>query len=80
MANASEYAQMNLEAQRNNSGSDQYNDLAGIANSNMVGTDWQDEILGPGSSKIITSLLQVAPRETNLTSLHISAIKESWKY
>ncbi|MBB6461721.1 SusC/RagA family TonB-linked outer membrane protein [Flammeovirga kamogawensis] len=49
MANASQYAQMGLEAQRFADGSNEHEQLSYIANGNYSGTDWQDELLRQGS-------------------------------
>lgn len=49
MANASEYAQLGLEANRFAEGSDEYEQLKYVANGNYNGTDWQDELLRQGS-------------------------------
>ncbi|NME71195.1 SusC/RagA family TonB-linked outer membrane protein [Flammeovirga aprica] len=49
MANASEYAQLGLEANRFAEGSDEFEQLTYVANGNYKGTDWQDELLRQGS-------------------------------
>ncbi|ANQ52752.1 TonB-dependent receptor [Flammeovirga sp. MY04] len=49
MANASEYAQLGLEANRFAEGTDEFEQLSYVANGNYQGTDWQDELLRQGS-------------------------------